>query len=317
MREAKVVLLAFAAALAGFVLAIGFERELVKLLGLDLAELEWISDVVLATALGVATFLWLHLRRARIELTRLERAQLVFDTELRIAAELQQSLLPPLPAPRDGWRFAADLEPAGKVGGDFYDFLDRGDSLLLLLADVAGKGIPAAVAIGSCRTLFRQLARDTDDPARLVARLSQALLDEYGGAPYLTCFLGRLDLEARSLSWVNAGHPAGVVVARGSHRSLAATGPPAGLLPAAAYEAATLRLAAGEALVLVTDGVSEALDGDGRAEERLARAIGKPQPCGAQAICDQLMRLARAGRERVLSGIPQDDRTVVVVTLEA
>jgi serine phosphatase RsbU (regulator of sigma subunit) len=69
--------------------------------------------------------------------------------------------------------------------------------------------------------------------------------------------------------------------------------------------------------VLVTDGVTEALDGDGRAEERLARAIGKPRTRGAQAICDQLMRLARAGRERVLSGIPQDDRTVVVVTLEA
>ena len=260
MKEGKVVLLAFGAALAGFVVAIGFERELVKLLGLDLAQLEWISDVVLASALGVATFLWLHLRRAQNELTRLERAQLVLDTELRIAAELQQSLLAPLPAARGGWRFAADLEPAGKVGGDFY--LDRGDSLLLLLADVSGKGIPAAVAMGSCRTIFRELARDTDDPARLVARLSQALLEEHGGAPYLTCILARLDLAARSVSWVNAGHPAGVVVARGAHRPLAATGPPAGLLSGAGYEAGTLRLIPGEALVLVTDGVSEGLDGD-------------------------------------------------------
>jgi len=317
MKAGNVVLLAFGAALAGLVVAIGFERELVKLLGLDLAQLEWISDVVLASALGVATFLWLHLRRAQNELTRLERAQLVLDTELRIAAELQQSLLPSLPAARGGWRFAADLEPAGKVGGDFYDFLDRGDSLLLLLADVSGKGIPAAVAMGSCRTLFRQLAHDTDDPARLVAQLSEALLEEHGGAPYLTCILARLDLAARSVSWVNAGHPAGVVVARGSHQSLAATGPPAGLLPGAGYEAGSLRLSPGEALVLVTDGVTEALDGDGRVEERLARAVAPPRPRGAQAICDQLMRLARAGRERVLGGIPQDDRTVVVVTLEA
>ncbi len=317
MRQARVVLAAVGAALTAFALAIGFERELVRLLRLDLAELEWVSDVVLSTALGVATFLWLHLRRARGELTRLERAQLVLDTELRIAADIQQHLLTPPPAARDGFRFAARLEPAGRVAGDFYDFVEVGGSLLVLLADVSGKGIPAALVMGSCRTLFRQLARETAEPGRLVARLGRALLEEHGGSPYLTCFLGKLDLETRCLSWVNAGHPPGLVVAGGEHQVLAATGPPAGLLPDVRYEARTRRLVSGEALVLVTDGVTEALDGDGRTAERLAGAVTRKRASGAQAICEQVMRLARAGPALTPGASALDDRTVVVVTLES
>jgi len=314
MKEARVVLAAVAAAAAAFVLAIGFERQLVRLL--SLGELEWVSDVVLSTALGVATFLWLHLRRARTELTRLERAQLVLDTELGIASQIQRHLLTAPPRARDGWRFAARLEPAGRVGGDFYDFVELGGSLLVLLADVSGKGIPAALVMGSCRTLFRQLARETQEPGPLVARLGRALLQEHGGAPYLTCFLGRLDLAERRLSWVNAGHPAGLLVAGGAHQALAATGPPAGLLPDVSYEARTQRFAAGETLLLVTDGVTEALDGDGPIDERLARAVSRKRASGAQAICEQVMRLARAGPALLPGPNGTDDRTVVVVTLE-
>jgi phosphoserine phosphatase RsbU/P len=314
MKEARVVLAAVAAAAAAFVLAIGFERQLVRLL--SLGELEWVSDVVLSTALGVATFLWLHLRRARTELTRLERAQLVLDTELGIASQIQRHLLTAPPRARDGWRFAARLEPAGRVGGDFYDFVELGGSLLVLLADVSGKGIPAALVMGSCRTLFRQLARETQEPGPLVARLGRALLQEHGGAPYLTCFLGRLDLAERRLSWVNAGHPAGLLVAGGAHQALAATGPPAGLLPDVSYEARTQRFAAGETLLLVTDGVTEALDGDGAIDERLARAVSRKRASGAQAICEQVMRLARAGPALLPGPNGTDDRTVVVVTLE-
>jgi serine phosphatase RsbU (regulator of sigma subunit) len=317
MRRVEVLLLAVGSAIAAFVLAIGFERELVRLLRLDLRELEWISDVVLSTALGVATFLWLHLRRARNELTRLELDRLALDTELRIASEIQQNLLPPTPPARAGWRFAAVLEPAGRVGGDFYDFVENGGSLLILLADVSGKGIPAALVMGSCRTLFRQLARDTDEPARLLTQLNRALLAEHGGTPYLTCFLARLDLADHSVSWVNAGHPSGLVVAESGYRELASTGRPPGLLSDSRYATCTQRLAAGEALVLVTDGVTEAIDGDGRGGERLAEAIARRRRSGAQAICEQVMQLSnpRAAADETHNG--QDDRTVVAVTLEA
>jgi serine phosphatase RsbU (regulator of sigma subunit) len=311
--RARDPLLSLGAALAGFVLAIAFEREFVRLLHLDLRRLEWISDLVLASALGVATFLWLHLRAARSELSRLERAQLVLDTELRIAAEIQRRLLPPLPSARCGFRFAAQLESAGRVGGDFYDFVDRGGSLLMLLADVSGKGVPAAVVMGSCSALFRQLARETAEPAELVTRWNQALLDEYKSQFYLTCFLARIDFATRTLSWVNAGHPAALVVAGAAHEALASTGPPAGLLADARYEERTRQLAGGEALLLVTDGVTEASEGDGRVEDWLAGLVARRRSDGAQAICEQVMQKTRPTR----SANGQDDRTVVVVSVEA
>ncbi|HSD29738.1 MAG TPA: PP2C family protein-serine/threonine phosphatase [Vicinamibacteria bacterium] len=316
MKGTLPVLYAFVSALLAFIAALLFERGLIRLAGLDLRELEWISDVVLAVAFGAATFLWLHLRRARAALTRLERAQVVLDTELTIASDIQHGLLPSTPPARDGWRFAARLEPAGHIGGDFYDFVDRGRSLLVLLADVSGKGIPAALVMASARALFRQIARDTDRPDELLTRLGRFLWEEHGGTPYLTAFLAHLDLDARSLSWVNAGHPATLLVAGTTHRALGSTGPPAGLLPDVRYAAEELPLAPGGTLVLVTDGVTEALEAGGRAEERIAWTVAQRRDKGPQAVCDRVMRLAASGRGPVGAGDWSDDRTVVAVTVD-
>jgi phosphoserine phosphatase RsbU/P len=312
MKRPGPVLLAFTSALGAFVLAIAFERELVRVLGLDLQQLEWISDVVLAVAFGAATFLWLHLRRTRTALTRLERAQLVLETELTIAADIQRGLLPRPPPARDGWLFAAQLEQAGHIGGDFYDFVDRGSSILVLLADVSGKGIPAALVMASSRTLFRLLARETDRPEQLVARLGRALWEEHGGTPYLTCVLARMDLDDGSMFWVNAGHPAALLVGPTEHRVLASTGPPAGILRDPHYDAQVARLAAGDTLVLVTDGITEAIERDGRVAERIASTVTR-RTGGPQAVCERVMRLARSGRGPRGAGDWQDDRTVVAV----
>jgi phosphoserine phosphatase RsbU/P len=316
MKQGRPILEALASALVAFVAALAFERGLIRLLGLDFRELEWISDVVLAVGFGVATFLWLHLRLARTALTRLERAQLVLETELTIAADIQRGMLPPPPPARDGWRFAALLEQAGHIGGDFYDFVNRGRSILVLLADVSGKGIPAALVMESSRTLFRLLARETDRPEQLVARLGRAMFEEHGGTPYLTCFLARIDLDDRSVFWVNAGHPAALLVTGTKHQTLASTGPPAGILPDPHYDAQVLRLTAGDTLVLVTDGVTEAIEADGRVEERLAWTIAHRRTGGPQAVCERVMRLARSGRGPRGAGEWADDRTVVAVTLD-
>lgn len=316
MKRSLPVLYALVSALLAFIAALLFERGLMRLLGFDLRELEWISDVVLAAAFGAATFLWLHLRRARTALTRLERAQVVLDTELAIASDIQHGLLPSPPTARDGWRFAAHLEQAGHIGGDFYDFVDRGRSLLVLLADVSGKGIPAALVMASARAVFRQIAGEMDRPDELLTRLGRALWEEHGGMPYLTGILARLDLDARSLSWVNAGHPAALLVRGTGHRALASTGPPAALLPDTRYEAQSLPMAAGDTLVLVTDGVTEALEAGGRVEERIAWTVAQRRDKGPQAVCERVIRLAASGRGPVGAGEWADDRTVVAVTLD-
>ena len=200
--------------------------------------------------------------------------------------------------------------------GDFYDFVDHGRSVLVLLADVSGKGIPAALVMASARALFRQMARETDRPDELVARLGRALWEEHGGTPYLTCVLARIDLDDRSVSWVNAGHPTALLVTGTAQRALASTGPPAGILPDPHYDAQVLRVEAGDTLVLVTDGVTEALESGGRVEERIAWTVAQRRHKGPQAVCDRVMRLAASGRGPVGAGDWQDDRTVVVVTLD-
>lgn len=317
MTRTRPIVEACASAAVAFAAALAFERGLVRLLGASLVELEWISDVVLAAAFGAATFLWLHLRLARTALTRLERAQVALETELAVAAQIQLGLLPSLPPARGGWHFGARLEQAGRIGGDFYDFVDHGRSLLILLADVSGKGIPAALVMESSRTLFRMIARETDRPEDLVARLGRALFEEHGGLPYLTCFLARLDLENGCLHWVNAGHPAALVVNGELRHALASTGPPAGLLPGSRYDASTVRLEPGDALVLMTDGVTEAIEADGRVEERLAWAIAHPRMKSPDSVCERVMLLAGKGRGPEGDGAWQDDRTVVAVTRDA
>ncbi len=316
MSKRLPLLYAFASAVAALAVALVSERAIMRLFDIDLRRWEWISDVILAIAFGGVSYLWLHLRRARSELTRLERAQVVLETELAIASDIQHALLPPPPRPRDGWRLAAHLEQAGHIGGDFYDFVDRGRSLLVLLGDVSGKGIPAALVMASARALFRQIARNTDRPDEILARLGRALWEEHGGVPYLAGVLARLDVEARLASWANAGHPAALLV-RGVHAcALRATGPPVGLLPDAQYEAREQALVPGDTLVLVTDGITEALEAGGRVEERIARTVAQRRSRGPQAVCDRVMRLAASGRGPVGVAGWADDRTVVIVPLD-
>jgi sigma-B regulation protein RsbU (phosphoserine phosphatase) len=315
VRRLPLLHAAVSAALA-LIAALLAERALMRLFDVDVRAMEWISDVILAIAFGGVSFLWLHLRRARTELSRLERAQVVLDTELAIASDIQQALLPSPPAARDGWRFAARLAQAGHIGGDLYDFVDGGRFVLVLLGDVSGKGIPAALVMASARALFRQIARNTDRPDEILARLGRELWEEHGGVPYLAGVLARLDIEARLVSWANAGHPAALLVRGTEPRALRATGPPAGLLPEAQYEAKEERLVPGDTLVLVSDGITEALEAGGRVEERIAWTAAQRRSRGPQAVCDRVMRLAASGRGPAGIAGWADDRTVVVVTFD-
>src|SRR5258706_12997378 len=195
-----------------------------------------ISDAILSTAFGVAIYLWLNLRATRTRLTGLERAQIVLDTQLSLAAQIQRHLLPPAPAGSNGVRWAGRLEPAQRIGGDFYDVIPDDADGLFVVGDVSGKGIPAALLQASAHALFRTLARENVHPSDLLTRVSREIYAENGGALYLTCVLVRVDSAARTLMYTNAGHPAGLMVGASGRRLLSSGGPPAGLFPETTYE---------------------------------------------------------------------------------
>src|ERR1700681_1565183 len=209
-------------------------------------EVLFISDVILATAFGVAVYLWLSLRATRTRLTGLERAQIVLDTQLSLAADIQRQLLPPMPVGSNGVRWAGRLEPANRIGGDFYDFIPADVDGLFVVGDVSGKGIPAALLQASAHSLFRTLARETVHPAELLTRVSREIYAENAGASYLTCVLARVDSATGPLVYANAGHPAGLMVGSSGRRLLSRGGPPAGLFPETSYESEVVSVEPGD-----------------------------------------------------------------------
>ncbi len=275
-------------------------------------EVILISDLILATALGAVVYLWLHLRATRTRLTGLERAQIVLDAELSVAAQIQRHLLPPVPV-GSGVRWAGRLEPANRIGGDFYDFIPAEIEGLFVVGDVSGKGIPAALLQASAHSLFRTLARQTFHPAELLRRVSREIYAENAGGSYLTCILARIDRATRTLLYVNAGHPEGLMVGAGGHRLLSRGGPPAGLFPDTTYESEVVPVEAGDLGVIVSDGITEAIEEEGIAAvdvlRRTIRGLGGPP--APERVCDALMAMARRdpGPRGVTNG--QDDRTVL------
>jgi sigma-B regulation protein RsbU (phosphoserine phosphatase) len=283
-------------------------------------ELTWISDTVLAVAFGFAVFLWLNLKSTRMTLSRLQREHIVLDTQLSLAAQIQRGLLPSPPPDGEGLRWAARLVPAGQIGGDLYDFVRCTDgSWLVLVGDVSGKGVPAALVLTSIRTMFRMMTSETSDPGELVERIATRLYGDHGGTPYLTCLVVRIDAERRQLAYVNAGHPAGIVLS-GSRPGdgpllLAPCGPPAGLLPNQAYRTAVQPVPDGAVSILVTDGITEAFDmlDPANGDSVTALVAHLPQPLLPTRICDALIDQTAPAMSR---DDWQDDRTVVAFALD-
>jgi hypothetical protein len=304
---------------AGFLLATRGESMIIRAVHGDRARLEWISDTVVSLGVVGLTYLWLHLRESQIRVLALEREQIVLDEQLRLAAEIQRSLLPDLPAGTPGFRWAARMVPAGRIGGDFYDFFQpSAGTAFAILGDVSGKGIPAALILSSLKTLFRATAQAAGDPAAVAERISTALYEQHSGMPYVTAIVARFDTPGPRLAYVNAGHPAGYVLRDGATVTLDSGGPPLGMLPEARYATVDLELRPGDVGVLVTDGITEALD---TAPITWAQAVstarvGRDGPRSAAKVCEDLMEAAAEGRGPEGVDGWQDDRTVFVFTVE-
>ena len=298
----------------GFAASQAIELFVNRILRPNAEEIAWISEAVLALGFVVVTWLWVRLRETQIALTDLERQQIVADTQLTVAARVQRSLLPALPGLSRGISWHAAVEPAGKVGGDYYDFLTLPDGrMCVVLGDVSGKGVAAAVFLANVRATLRALAREATNPRTLVSQLSSVLLDDSASGFYVTFLVAMVDPVARSMVYVNAGHPAGVLWSPQGARGLRVGGPPAGLLRDAQFDEEVIALREGDLVVFVSDGITEALDasGDG-AVDAIASQIAKTEWPTPERVCAQL--LLAAGKGPGPGGVDgwMDDRTAVV-----
>jgi phosphoserine phosphatase RsbU/P len=235
------------------------------------------------------------------------------EDQLRVAREVQAGLLPVGPPLLPGFRIAGRSVPTWAIGGDYFDYVPLDDGRLgLVIADVSGKGIPAALIMATFRAGLRhELRRRADLPA-VAAALNRALLESRDAARFVTAVCGVLEPASGRLEYANCGHnPPLILRAGGGTEELPADGPALGLFPDVVFEAGRAELALGDRLVLYTDGVVEVADA-ADAEFGLARLeagiravpAGEPEQA-IEGVVDAARRFS--GR------VPFDDDFTLVV----
>ena len=199
--------------------------------------------------------------------------------QLEIARDLQQRLLPPAALETDRYRLTARNVPAAYVAGDFYDFIPLGpDRLLIVLADVAGKGVGAGLIMATVKAMVPFLAAEQAQPAPLLGRLNEKLAGQLAQREFVAMIVALYDAQVGTLTIANAGLPDPVVLP--SLRPIAAEGPryPIGIRKSLSYESVVVNVAPGDRVILFTDGLAEAtVAGEPLGYERLSIELKRAQ----------------------------------------
>jgi PAS domain S-box-containing protein len=180
------------------------------------------------------------------------------EQELRVARLIQQTLLPKSVPELEGHEIAVYYQPAREVGGDFYDFLQLPDGRLgLIVGDVSGKGVPAAIVMAITRTMLRA-AYPLGSPGEILEQANNILWPELPPNMFVTCLVALLDSRTGRLQYANAGHGLPYLRHAGGVSELRARGMPLGLMPNMSYEEKEVTLEPGESVLLYSDGLVEA-----------------------------------------------------------
>lgn len=271
------------------------------------------GDLKLATAL--ASQAAVSIENARLQAERLERERIV--QELEIARNIQQSLLPDTTPVLEGADIIALSLPAKQVGGDFYDFIPLSEKQLgVVIADVSGKGVPAALFMALSRALMR--ANSLNDPhvTGAVIRTNRLILDCATSGLFVTLFYGILDMQSRAMKYVCAGHNPPMLYKEqtGDIHMLEADGIALGVIDDIELEEKELTLEKGDVIVLYTDGVTEAsnVQEEEFGEERLARLISEHYTLSASDLIAKIQDVVMS----FAGEAPQfDDFTLTVVKI--
>ena len=260
---------------------------------------------------GISEHMAIAMENATLHLNLLEKNRM--EQELQLGREIQRRLLPPAPCDVIDTQLSARNVPCYEVGGDYYDFIEFSDGDLgVVIADVSGKGVSAAMIMSSVQSALRMAAPVEPDLAALMKRLNALLFRMAGGRKYVTFFFARYNPSTGELRYVNAGHCPPFIVADGKIEKLGSTGRPIGILPDAMYQEATAVVPPNSTLFLYTDGLSEANNPDEdefgmvRLEQLVATASREDIETMPDAVLAKIVEFENGAHA-------SDDKTVVVL----
>ena len=235
--------------------------------------------------------------------------------EFEEARLIQRGLLPTAMPQTSGVQLASSWKPANGVGGDCFDALSfAGAGAGIVIADVAGKGVPAALLMSNLQAAVRAFAQDGAAPSAVTASVNRLLCRNMAAGRFITFCYVRIDAAQRRLTFANAGHnPPLLVHADGRIDSLAPGGTVLGVFADSAYEQGEFAVAPGDRLVLYTDGITEGRNpgGDEYGEDRLAASALAHRALGAEAMLAAML----SDVESFNGGVYEDDATLIVAAV--
>jgi sigma-B regulation protein RsbU (phosphoserine phosphatase) len=285
--------------------------------GLDFVQKPWDNSQLLKSL------------KTQIEIGRKKRERRRLDAENRSAndklrleleesKEIQAALMPTALPQVDGFDIAYAWQPARTVGGDYFDVMRFNERhTALCIADVAGKGMPAALMMSNMQAVLKSFASEVEAPERVCAQVNSVMCDNIVSHRFITCFYGLLDTQFRRLAYTNAGHCPPMLMRDGACLRLKEGGPVLGVFPVRRYLQADVQLRSGDCLVLFTDGVTEARNPSGRefGEDRLENLL-------SQLVNGSHLRAAGL-RDRIMAAVSEfsegevsDDATLMVVRVD-
>ncbi len=270
----------------------------------------------------IALISWLYQRTLNHSFERLSvaRQQLTRDAllrqELAIARDLQSRLYPDAPATNSRLQIASVVLPAMETSGDLYDFIELGPNELgIVIADVTGKSLAAALVMAMARSTFRSEARRTNDPAEVLTQVNAILCSDRAVKQMLTAWYGILNTSTLTLRYANAGHPFPILKRDGIVTELDIPGLPLRGRPDTVYHEQAIVLQAGDDLLLTSDGAVETMNGQRElfGFDRFNATLQALPPLPANAVLASLCEALETFR----GPAPQsDDITLVLIQVK-
>lgn len=275
-----------------------------------------IVAIILLTVFFIVYTLVRH--RAARRLAEMKAAQERIESELRIAHDIQMSMVPSVFPEHQGLDMYASMTPAKEVGGDLYGYLLKDDKLYFALGDVSGKGVPASLFMAQATRLFLTLAKQGMKPAEICTRMNDALSgDDNESGMFVTFWLGLADLTTGHLEYCNAGHNPPIIADGDSQPEFLEMIPnaPIGLFPGLDYEGEQIDNIKGRTLFIYTDGLNEAENRQQEqfGDDRLLESLRNIRFSSARQLIDSLKTQVETHRD---GADPNDDLTMMCLHID-